>query len=136
MAKGDLERKLSNLLQGRNGSDELGICLLVVALVLVVLNIFVHTIVLSVIALALMIYAWWRMLSKNLEARENENGVFCEFLGPLRPWVRNPATAMKEARAYKHLKCPECGQRVRVPRGKGKIRVRCPQCHEKFSAES
>ncbi len=136
MAKGDFERKLVQFMAGRNGTDELGTCALLLALVLVIINIFVNNIVLSIIALALMAYEYWRMMSRNLEARENENGVFCEFLGPLRPWIHNPAAAFAEARAYKHLKCPNCSQRVRVPRGKGKIRIKCPQCHEKFEAKS
>ncbi|MDO4536785.1 MAG: zinc ribbon domain-containing protein [Coriobacteriales bacterium] len=136
MAKGDFERKLVQFMAGRNGTDELGTCVLLLAFVLVIINLFVSNIVLSIIALVLMVYAWWRTMSRNLEARENENGVFCEYLGPLRPWIRNPPAAFAEARAYKHLKCPNCGQRVRVPRGKGKIRINCPQCHEKFEAKS
>lgn len=136
MAKNDMNQKLAAWLRGRNGADELAMCAIILALLLVVLNIFVRSLVLSIIALVLMAYAWFRMTSRNLEARENENAVFAEFLGPVRPWVRDPARAFSEARAYKHFKCPECGQRVRVPRGKGKIRVRCPKCHEKFEARS
>ncbi len=136
MNRGGTQNKAANWLQGRNGSDELSTCALIVALILIVINLFVKSLVLNIIAIILMAYAWFRMISKNLEARENENGVFCEFLGPLRPWIRNTVQAFAEARAYKHLKCPECGKRVRVPRGKGKIRVKCPQCHEKFEARS
>ena len=136
MAKGNFQRKMAEWMRGRNGSDELATCALLLALVFVILNLFLRTIFLSVVAVALLVYAWWRMASKNLEARENENGVFCEFLGPVRPWVRNPVQAFSEARAYRHFKCPECGQRVRVPRGKGKVRVRCPKCSTKFDARS
>ncbi|MBO7674417.1 MAG: zinc ribbon domain-containing protein [Atopobiaceae bacterium] len=136
MARGDMERKLAEWLRGRNGTDELSTCALVLAVVLVGLNILLRSFVVSVIALVLMAYAWWRMSSKNLEARENENGVFVESLGPLRPWIRNPAKAMAEARAYKHIKCPECGQRVRVPRGKGKVRITCPKCRHTYEARA
>lgn len=136
MAKRDAEKKVANWMQGRNGSDELSTCAVAIALVLVLINFFLSSLIISIVALVLIAYAWWRMLSKNLEDRENENGVFIEFLGPLRPWVRNPAKAIGEARAYKHFKCPECGQRVRVPRGKGKVRVRCPKCQHKFDARA
>lgn len=136
MAKGDMNSKLAEWLRGRNGNDELSTCVLILALLLVIINIFTRSFILSVVALALMAYAWWRMASRDLESRENENGVFCEFIGPVGPWLRNPVRAAKEVRAYKHLKCPECGQRVRVPRGKGKIRVRCPQCQQKFEART
>ena len=136
MAKQDWQKKAAEWLQGRNGSDELGICVSLVALILVIVNIFLNSFIISVIALVLIVYTFWRSASRNLEARENENGVFCEFLGPVRPWVRNPVEAFSEARAYRHFKCPECGQRVRVPRGKGKVRVRCPKCSTKFDARS
>ena len=52
------------------------------------------------------------------------------------PWLRDPAAALKESQQYKHLQCPHCGQMVRVPRGKGAIRVTCPRCHEKFDTRS
>ena len=136
MAKGDFERKFVEWFRGRNGSDELATCALLVALILVVVNFFIQSIIISVVSTLLMLYSCWRITSKNLEARENETAVFCEFLGPMRSWLRNPAQAAAEKKAYKHLKCPECGQRVRVPRGKGKIRVRCPQCQHKFETRT
>lgn len=136
MAKGNFERKMAEWMRGRNGSDELATCALLLAFILVLLNLFLRTIFLSVIACALLAYAWWRMASKNIEARENENGVFCEFLGPARPWVRNPVAAAQEAKQYKHFTCPKCQQRIRVPRGKGNLRVRCPKCQERFKVRT
>ena len=136
MAKGNFQRKMAEWMRGRNGSDELATCALLLALVFVILNLFLRTIFLSVVAVALLVYAWWRMASKNLEARENENGVFCEFLGPVRPWVRNPVAAAQEAKKYKHFTCPNCQQRIRVPRGKGNLRVRCPKCQERFKVRT
>ncbi|MDO4798818.1 MAG: hypothetical protein Q4A01_12455, partial [Coriobacteriales bacterium] len=59
-----------------------------------------------------------------------------DFVSPVMPWFRNPGDAAKEFKGYKHLTCPECGQRVRVPRKKGKIRITCPKCHAKFEAKS
>ena len=103
MEKKGFDQKVASWFRGRNGTDELSTCIIVVAFIVVIANIFLRSL---------------------------------EFIGPVRPWLRNPAKAMGEARAYKHLKCPECGQRVRVPRGKGKIRVRCPQCKTKFDARS
>lgn len=137
MAKGDWgQQRVRAWLRGRNGADELANFAIVVALILVIVNIFTRTFFLSILALLIMAYAWWRMSSKNVAARSRENRAFVGLLGPLRPWVRNPSAAFAEARAYKHFKCPSCKQRVRVPRGKGKIRVRCPKCQERFEARS
>lgn len=136
MAKGDWSRKVQNWFNGRHGTDELSTCIVFICLILVIIDLFVQVGWLSLIALVLLIYATWRMCSKNLEARYNENHSFLKALGPLRPWVQNPKAAYAETKAYKHVKCPACGQRVRVPRGKGKIRVTCPKCNNKFEIKS
>lgn len=135
-SQGGLRQKLAAWMEGRNGSDELGTCVLAIALILLVLNLFFHTFVLSIVALFLAGYSCWRLSSRDVEARETENVVFLDFVSPLMPWLRNPGGAAKELRKYKHLTCPECGQRVRVPRKKGKLRVTCPSCQAKFEAKS
>ena len=33
---------------------------------------------------------------------------------------------------YKIYKCPKCRQKLRVPRGKGKIRISCRRCQYEF----
>lgn len=135
-SRGGLQQKIAVWLSGRNGSDELGICVLIVASLLLLINIFVRSIILSVCALLLIGYCCWRMASRDIEARETENVVFMDFVSPIMPWFRNPGAAAKELREYKHLTCPECGQRVRVPRKKGKLRITCPKCQTKFEAKS
>ena len=121
MAKGDFE--LNNLLNA-------------IVLVLLIINIFAQQTWLLLIALALVVCVGWRIMSKNVEARRNENELFLDHAGRFRPWLRNPSAALKEARTYKHAVCPDCGQKVRVPRGKGKLRVTCPKCHKKFEVKS
>ena len=41
-----------------------------------------------------------------------------------------------EYRTYRYLICPQCSQRLRVPRGKGRIRVTCTKCRNQFIAKS
>ena len=136
MAKGDFDRKMAEAMRGRYGSDELNNLLNAIVLVLLVINIFAQQTWLLLIALALVVYVGWRIMSKNVEARRNENELFLDHAGRFRPWLRNPSAALKEARTYKHAVCPDCGQKVRVPRGKGKLRVTCPKCHKKFEVKS
>lgn len=42
---------------------------------------------------------------------------------------------MNEKKNYKVLVCPKCGQKLRVPRGKGKITVTCKKCLFEFKAK-
>ena len=34
---------------------------------------------------------------------------------------------------YKIVSCPNCGQKLRLPRRKGKIIVTCKRCHNEFN---
>ena len=36
---------------------------------------------------------------------------------------------------YKVISCPSCSARLRVPKGKGKIKVNCPKCKTSFNWE-
>lgn len=136
MAKGDFNQRANDWMRGRYGVDELSNFLTAIAFVLIIINLFVHTAWLSLVGAALLVYALWRVLSTSTENRRNENEVFLDHAGRFRPWLHNPAAAFKEARTYKHAMCPDCGQKVRVPRGKGKLRVTCPKCHKKFEVKS
>jgi len=136
MAQGNATDKIANWLQGRYGADELSVFTMLVALVLVIINLFVGSAVLGVIALLLLVVAIFRIVSKNYAQRAKENHFFVTKIGPLRPWLRDPRGAWAENRNYKHVSCVECGQRLRVPRHKGRLRVTCPACHSKFETKS
>ena len=136
MASGGWQQRLAEWLRGRQGSDDLAIFSMNVAIVVVIVNLFARMSWLGWIALALVVYSMFRIQSKNLGARSRENEAFLKALGPARPWVQNPRAAMTELRTYKHARCSSCKQRVRVPRGKGKLRVTCPKCGTKFEVKS
>ena len=132
----DIEQRLRELMRGRNGADDLALVSVTVAIIIAVINLFAKTRVLSALGLALIIYGVWRTFSTNRDQRRAENAAFMKRLGPVAAWVRNPKSALAEARSFKHAKCPTCGQGVRVPRGKGKIRVTCPTCGTRFDERS
>lgn len=136
MSNQTLNERLANWMRGRNGADELGNTVVALSVILLLINVFAHTRWLSVIALLLAIYACWRMSSQAVARRQAENRAFLKALGPVANVVRNPQETVQEHHDFKHLTCPECGQKMRVPRGKGKMRVTCPKCHNKFEAQS
>ncbi len=136
MANQDWQRKVAEWMRGRQGPDDLALFCTNLAFVIVIVNLFARVSWLGWIALVLIVYAVFRLQSKNLSARAKENEKFLVTLGPARRWVQNPKAALEETKKYKHVKCADCGQKVRVPRGKGKLRVTCPKCKKKFEVKS
>ena len=143
MAKGDFGRKMDGVQRkmvewsrGRHGADELSGAATNLAILLVIVDLFARTSWLSVLALVLLGYSWFRITSKNVPARISENARAIKVAGPALAWLSNPIAAFQENKAYKHLACPSCGQRVRIPRGKGKVRITCPKCKTRFDGKA
>ena len=136
MASGDWQRKVAEWLRGRQGPDDLAVFCVNLAIVVLLVNAFLRTSWLGWAALLLVAYSVFRIQSKNLGARARENEAFLKALGPARPWLQNPRAAWGELRTYKHVRCGSCRQRVRVPRGKGRLRVTCPKCRTTFDVRT
>lgn len=143
MANSNFENFKQNAMQkaakwayGRNGADELAGAVTNVAIILVIINLFAHQNWLSIVALILLAYAWFRISSKDITKRNAENTAALKVAGPVIAFLSNPFSMLKENKDYVHYKCPGCGQKVRVPRGKGKVRITCPKCHTRFDGKA
>ncbi len=130
-------RRLGNALRrfmyGRYGSDQLNMTLLItsvgVSLTNSILSAFLYenqvyaTVVypiLYVVMMGLLVLTIFRCLSRNIYKRQKENRRFLAFFSRLKD------------RQHRYFRCPGCKQQVRVPRGKGKLSIRCPKCGQKF----
>lgn len=91
--------------------------------------------------------ALFRALSTNLARRNSEalwlrnrlRGLKSSLatLGwRMRLFFHKMKASWNEFRHYKKFKCKNCGQKLRVPRGKGRIRVTCRSCQAQFSMKS
>lgn len=119
-------------MQGRNGSDQLNLFLLICIFILWIVELWVPSLALSVIIWALLIWSFFRMFSRNVTARRNENYKFCAWLYRTRAWFAGIPQRFRERKQYKYFRCPNCSQKVRVPRNLGRVKVTCPRCGEKF----
>lgn len=131
-----LQDKLYEFLQGRNGVDELSIFLIVMSLALLLISMAVNGFLLSLIASGLLIYSYFRVLSKNIGARQAENQRYIAERERLRFKLQSKKVRLGLRKTYKYLKCPECRKKMRVPRKKGRIEVTCPHCGKKFITRS
>lgn len=119
-----LNTGMQHFMAGRYGNDRLNMVILTAALVIVLFYSFLPNglvkLILWAVSYALMFWSIFRMLSRNTYKRYEENRRFLQCFDQLKD------------RNHRYYNCPKCRQRVRVPRGKGKIAITCPKCREKF----
>lgn len=112
---------LRRFMEGRNGVDTLAWAECLTGLALNLIGSFSGLVILTFLAYIPLILAISRIFSRNVSRRYEENEKFRQFF-----------SRIKGRRNYCYFKCPVCKTRVRVPRGKGKIRITCPACREAF----
>lgn len=157
---------MNDFMKGRNGADELTIVMGFAGIVIAMIGSIARIQWLSWIAIAVIVIGVLRGLSKNIDARHKENEAFVaatanvpglgKFVASLgggaaaanasraagtskEDFERAKRTAKKMWKGRKttaYLKCPNCGQMLSVPKGKGKIHVTCPKCHAKMETRS
>ncbi len=148
----------ANLMRGRYGNDNLNRFLLIVSVILIIADMFIRWRLLYMLAVLILIYVYCRMFSRNINARYRENQKFLQFTAKFRRnggpgnasyggtygggqygnaansgnagWGRKAKPA--KDKNHKIFKCPVCGEKLRVPKGAGKISITCPHCGEKF----
>ena len=58
--------------------------------------------------------------------------LFLRVLNPVKNWFKSANQNFKAHQEYKYFKCPNCKQKLRAPRGRGKIQVTCQRCRHQF----
>jgi len=145
--------KLYRFMQGRNGVDALAkfenrlsfgtlITALVFTFISVILfrrELYAASTVFRIlnyvfygIGICLIVHWIWRVFSKNVSKRQAENTRFLYRKQRISRWFASKKQEWKNRKTYKYFKCPKCGQKLRAPRKKGKIRVTCSKCMNIF----
>ncbi|MBQ6877585.1 MAG: hypothetical protein IJO22_04185 [Oscillospiraceae bacterium] len=125
-------QKLREFMYGRYGTDRLSLALVAGGFAFYVLYVFTRSRLLYLVSLVLYGIAIYRTLSKNHEKRRAENQKFMAVWYKAKNWWVGFRADFEERKTYKHFKCPKCGQKIRIPRGRGKVEICCPKCSEKF----
>ena len=134
-----LKEKLYRFMYGRYGSDELSKVLLITMLVCAVLTWFTSGIVDTVLSMAmwiLLIYSYYRMFSRNHTKRWAENQKYLSFKNSIVGRLNREKNYAQQRKTHRIYACPGCKQKIRVPKGKGKIEISCPKCRTKFIKRS
>lgn len=124
------------LMAGRHGADEFSLAMLIAGIALSIIGSLTHFGLLSLLSLALYIYALFRMFSTNHEKRYAENQKYLSIVHGSSGSVRQFFVRLKNIRKYKYFKCPQCHSRLRLPRKVGEVTVTCGNCHHAFKQKA
>lgn len=135
-----------NFFYGRYGIDVLSLFLVIIS------GFFNFNRYTNIIGLILLLIAVFRTFSKNISKRTSELYKFIGFLNkilnrfgksipynlPVAKLDSIPVAfahlkyKFTQYRKYKIVSCPNCGQKLRLPRGQKKIIVTCKRCSHEF----
>ena len=135
--------KLAQFFQGRTGVDNLGRLFCWLSIICLLLTTITHSTVIYLAGLLFIGYSLWRMLNKNYQKRYQENQYYLNKTIKIRhtldSLIRNIRISafkftndIKLRKDYKYFTCPSCHQKLRAPRGKGRIEVTCRKCNHVF----
>lgn len=139
-----IKQTLRSFMNGRNGGDKLGMGLLWTGLGCYLVGSILGSVqggavfpaigmLLTLAGFASYVYAIFRMFSRNLEKRRDENRRYENRLNQVQTKRRQAAVRFKNRKQYKYFRCPGCKAWLRLPRGTGVVTVTCSRCHNSFT---
>lgn len=131
-----MKEKLIRFMYGRYGVDSFGKFLLGAGIVLFLLSEFFNLRIVYFLAWAVLIYSYFRIFSRSVYKRAAENQEYLRRTAKLRGFFRTQKNLLMQRRTHHIYRCPSCKQKIRVPRGKGRIEIRCPKCQTTFIKKS
>ncbi len=138
-----MKSAVQRMMLGRNGMDSLNYALLWGYVGLYVLRAVIVGVtrwrfagwLLDTAGFFLALYLLFRLFSRNLSRRQEENRRWLAVWGRIRRTFSG-AAARHNDKEHKYFTCKKCGAVCRVPRGKGKIVITCPRCGEQIQAKT
>ena len=131
-----MKEKLRNFMIGRYGIDSFSKYLMGIALVLCILDIFVNCIFINSWFIVIIVYVYYRMFSRNYNKRYQENLKFLQIKNKVMSKFKSQKWMMQQRKTHHIYKCPTCNQKIRIPKGKGRICITCPKCKTEFTKTS
>lgn len=125
---------------GRYGTDRLNQFMLIALLVCAIVNFLVGNDYFSVLLtsweILLIVLIYIRMFSRNITKRYAENQKYLTLENKVRRFFGQKKYVAQQRKDHRIYACPECKQKIRVPKGKGRISIRCPKCGKEFVKNS
>ena len=142
-----MREKLRQFMIGRYGTDGLNQFLSIASIVMLLISLITRVSLFTYVGMVLLILCYYRSLSRNISKRTEENYKFYT----LKDRITGKANGLKDRvdrkfrglkdqwanrKLYHYYRCPQCRQKLRVPRGRGRIQISCPRCGTQFIKKS
>ena len=131
-----MRERLSRLMQGRYGTDHLNRFIIGFSMIVLLISIITGWRIFYSVGLILRVLSNFRLFSRNISNRYQENQKYLAMKNRFLSIFKGKGEHLRQQKTYRFFKCPSCKQKVRVPRGKGKIEISCPKCKAKFIKRS
>ena len=128
--------KTQQWMQGRYGFDELSRTLYYISLAFFIFSLFSPSNILYYPAVFLVLWSCIRCYSKDHAKRLQEREVYLRLIGKTKGWFRLQQDKWKDRKSYRYFRCKQCKATLIVPKGKGKICIHCPKCHNELRAKT
>ena len=134
-----MKEKFIRFMQGRYGVDQLSKFILILGLVFVVISALFNdalSLLTYILGWVMVIYCYFRIFSRNIPKRYAENQAYLAKTYKIRTFFGKQKNIWQQRKTHHIYTCPSCKQKIRIPKGKGKIEVRCPKCGTTFIKNS
>ncbi len=121
---------------GRYGVDELTRALMILSMILLIASWLVRNIWFSLFVVLIIVIEYYRVFSRKIQKRYRENQLYLRVRNKVQGFFRKVVSRCKQQKTHRFFKCPCCKQKVRVPKGHGRIQITCPKCREQFIRKS
>ena len=130
-----LRERLYRFMQGRYGTDSLNNFLLAIYFGLFLVNLFIPTLIVSFLETVLIVWMFFRILSRNIYKRRRENEKFLNLMKKPKAYFALTKSKRRDRKTHVYRKCPACKSTLRLPRRKGKHTAVCPRCERRFEVK-
>ena len=130
-----IRERIASFMMGRYGIDRLYYFLLATCFALIVINLFVNSYIIHLVESALFAYAIYRVLSRNVYKRQQENEKFIALAEKPKKLINLQKCKRRDRKTHVYKKCPSCKNNLRLPKEKGKHTVVCPCCKHRFDVK-
>lgn len=127
---------LARFMTGRNGMDNISWHAFRAYIVIFIVNLFLRSSLLEALGLVLLVYAIFRILSRNIQKRQAENSRYVVFFEKISREVKQFFLRLRGMKTYKYFRCPGCKNRLRMKRGAGEKTITCPVCRHQFQQKA